>query len=81
MDAVAGSGRRRTARAVFVGRGLRPRQGVEKDEVEAYKWAQLSAQNGDLSGSDLRSRLERRLKKKQIEEGKKRASEFRPKTE
>jgi hypothetical protein len=53
-------------------------QGVAKDYVESYKWALLAAGQGDKNAKELATILENNASRAQIEEGRKRASDFKP---
>ncbi len=53
-------------------------QGVIKDEVEAYKWCLLAADQGFQLAKDGISQLEITLPSAQLAEGKKLARDFRP---
>ena len=52
--------------------------GVEKDEVEAYKWYLLAAAQGDAKAKGHAPHLESLLTPEQITEGKRRADQFKP---
>lgn len=53
--------------------------GVPKDKVQAYKWLSLAATNGDKPAPILRDLLAKEMTSAQIAEGKKLASEWKPK--
>jgi TPR repeat protein len=44
-------------------------EGVPKDRVEAYKWANLSAANGNEKGAEFRAVLEKEMTSPEIERG------------
>ena len=55
-------------------------QGVEKDYAEAYKWTNLAAAQDDEDAKKLRDLLEANMTPEQIEEGNRRAKEWRTHT-
>lgn len=56
-------------------------EGVSRDYVEAYKWANLAAANGSDNGRKLREELAKEMTPQQITEAKRLSSEFVPKKE
>ena len=56
-------------------------EGIAKDEIEAYKWAYLSAQQGVEQAIQALEFLEQQLKPDQIQEAKRSAKEWAPKGE
>jgi TPR repeat protein len=63
------------------GYSLMQGEGVETNPVEAYKWLSLALAQGDTQARANLAALEARLSPEQIDEGKRRAADFKPKPE
>lgn len=51
-------------------------KGVAQDDIEAYKWLNLAAANGDSHAAELRDTLAQKMTAEQIDEAKKRSSDW-----
>jgi TPR repeat protein len=49
---------------------------VPKDDVEAYKWASLAADQGDVAAKQVLAFLEVKLPPEKVKEAKKRSQDF-----